>query len=170
MATIGTFKKNRLERVHRRDRHSERPGQGRPHRPRPSRQRRKCPQPPRHGRSGRNRSRLVEALQRRPALSRPQARRSELQRPHLRQPLRRRRRRDLLADLVSSQRSPWRLTPAQRPRPTGRGLSHDNRISCLPIPVSAAIFNGFYSHRVPRTTIIVVVLAYALLPVGGDHA
>jgi len=54
--------------------------------------------------SCRDRSRLVEALQRGPRLSLGQAGRSELQRPDLRQPLRRRRRRDLHPDLVRSRK------------------------------------------------------------------
>lgn len=81
-----------------------------------------APQPPGLGRPRRNRRRLVQALERGPRLSGPQARRSELQRPDLRQPLRRRGQRHLLADLVPPQRAPGRLTPGARPRPKGRGL------------------------------------------------
>ena len=109
----------RLERVHRRHRHPQRPGQERTHRPRPARHRRERSQPPGPGRPRRDRRRLVQALQRGPRLSGPQARRSELQRPDLRQPLRRRGRRYLLADLVPPERAARRLRPPRK-APAGR--------------------------------------------------
>ena len=71
----------------------------------------------------RDRCRLVQALRRGPRLPRAQARRSELQRSDLRQPLRRRGRRYLLADLVPPQRAPRRLSRRSGSRPSGRGLS-----------------------------------------------
>ena len=84
-----------------RDRHPEPPDQGRPHRSRSQRLQRQSPQPPGLCRPRRDRGRLVEALQRGPRLSLAQAGRSQLQRADLRQPLRRRGRRDLHPDLVA---------------------------------------------------------------------
>ena len=93
-----------------RDRHPERPDQGRPHRPRDQPGQRQRPQPSGLCRPRRDRRRLVEALQRGPRLSLGQAGRSELQRSDLRQPLRRRGRRDLHPDLVPQPQAQRRLS------------------------------------------------------------
>ena len=102
------------QRIHRRNRHPQRPGQERPHRPRGPRHRQDAPATG-SCRPRRDRRRLVQDLQRGPRLSGSQARRSELQRSDLRQPLRRRGRRGLQPHLVP-------------PEPPQRRLSH--RLAC----------------------------------------
>ncbi len=98
----------RTPRVPGRDRHPERPDQGRPHRPRDQPGQRKRPQPSGLCRPRRDRGRLVEALQRGPRLPLGQAGRSELHRPDLRQP--RRGRRDLQPHLVPQPQAERRVS------------------------------------------------------------
>ena len=126
MANIGSFKKVR-QRVPGRDRHPQRPDQGRPHRPRDQPRQRQRPQPSRLRRPGRDRGRLVQALKRGPRLPLGQAGRSQLQRADLRKPLRRRGRRGLHPHLVARPQAQRRLSRTrQTPRPaSGRGfLAH----------------------------------------------
>ena len=101
---------------------------------------------------------MVEALQRGPRLTLGQAGRSELQRSDLRQPLRRRRRRDLHADLVPQPQVQRRLSwPGSTPRSSSGALNY-RVVSYERAPASGRLFSrrasdwdlGFSNSLLPR--------------------
>ena len=104
--------------------------------PETQRHQRERPEPPRLCRPRRDRRRLGQALQRGPQLPVGQARRPELQRSDLREPLRRRRRRELHAHLVARPQGQRRLSqPSDTPPgPPGGVLRHGRRDASLTPP------------------------------------